>query len=127
MGEVFTSIPAGHLVGTDGADPCVGAIIIQRTGGVVTKISVYHFEADDHPPNTLARDGALAPGAEVILFGGSNGNESRNGLYKSIIDAIPGSGATMRGISGKCGLWVDKDGNLFIHAAEQAFPESEPF
>ena len=90
-------------------------------------IFVYHFDADDNPPATLARDHALVPGAEVTIFGGSNGDTSSCGLYRSIIDLIPVGGPIgFSGISAASALWVDRDGNLFIHSVEASIRESDP-
>ena len=126
QGGIFTraAIAPGQMVGTTGADPCVGVIVIHRAAGVPTKFFVYHFQVGDKPAATLARDGALISGVQVVIFGGSNGDPSSNGLYKNVIDQCPvGSGINVK-ISPKCGLWVDRDGNLFMFPSEASTPEN---
>ncbi len=129
QGGIFTraAIAPGQKVGTTGADPCVGVIVVQRNAaGVPTKFFVYHFQAGDKPAATLARDGALKSGAQVTIFGGSNGDPSSNNLYKNIIDQCPVGGGINVKISPKCGLWVDRDGKLFMFPSEAAVPENNP-
>lgn len=126
QGGIFgrAALAPGQMVGTTGADPCVGVIVIHRAAGVPTKFFVYHFEAGDKPSATLARDGALISGAQVVIFGGSNADPSSNGLYQNVIDQCPvGSGIDVK-ISPKCGLWVDRDGNLFMFPPEASSREN---
>jgi hypothetical protein len=102
-------------------------IVVQRTGGVVSRIFVYHFQGGDDPAATLSRDGALVAGAEVTLFGGSNADPSSSGLYQQIVNLLPvGGPVAFRGVVTPSALWVDSDGNLFTSQAAVNIPES-PF
>jgi hypothetical protein len=115
---------AGYLVGSFGADPCVGVIVLGPTATDQSR-SVYsfHFTATDNPYKTLVNAG-LPAGSRIAVFGGNNTAPSNRTLayVAKFIQENKDAGLrlTVDGESDTIGLWVDKDGNYERYVGDVA-------
>lgn len=97
--------PTGQTVGTGGAGPCIGLIVITPNDGIF----VYHFGPEQDPHLTLARDADKFAGAHIAFFGGDNTPESNAtlinavGFFKDNEHRVP---VIWDGYSNTTGLWV---------------------
>ena len=118
----FSNIPFGHYVGTTGAEPCVGLIIIspgdKTPGGGLRDIWVYHFEADDHPNNSIDLHDP-PKGSEGVIFGGDDRTESSPGLIDAIIADLRARGIKIRGLYNSPGMWADRHGTCYVFNTER--------
>ncbi|TWT75097.1 putative deoxyribonuclease RhsB [Allorhodopirellula solitaria] len=118
----FSNIPFGHYVGTTGAGPCVGLIIVspgdKTPGGGMRDIWVYHFEADDHPNNSIDLHD-LPTGSEGIIFGGDDRTESSPALIDAIIADLKARGIKIRGLYNSPGMWADRHGTCYVFNTER--------
>jgi hypothetical protein len=100
---------SGELIGTDGAFPCVGVIIVTKT-----KAYAYHFDPNCQPYNSIclqdkATDTCKVPrGTTCVVFGGNN-EASSNVILNSVLIAL-GPNATYCNTEG---LWYDAKNNRF--------------
>jgi len=125
-GTHYKSIPDGFMVGTSGAGPCIGVIIVgppDRAGN--REIWVYHFQSGDNVSGTLNRDGPFPKGSKAVIFGGQNGVRESMGSLNDVESSLRGCNVTIDGVYNSPGLWVDRNGNYFVHSAERRTTEKD--
>ncbi len=110
---VFGAIPKGHLVGTDGSDPCTSVIIV-LPGGV--RIVVGHYYPADDPSDTLRALGPFPAGTKAVIFGGTDGvvDPASNMCRKFLLDFFGENPQIDVVYLDATGAFVDSDGNVFI-------------
>lgn len=116
LGNVYTSIPPGVLVGPTGTGPCIGVIIVSPpdSNGNVT-VWVYHFQATDNPNATLQNSGGFPPGSTVVLSGGWDTDPQSMGTLQSIntfLNSHPG--INVAGYFNTPALYVNASGQFFV-------------
>jgi uncharacterized repeat protein (TIGR01451 family) len=112
--STFTSIPAGHLCGASGCNPCVGVIV---TFPGVSRVDVFHFATGDSPFFTLQSIGPLPEGTRVAVFGGNDTDSTP--LFNSIdVFLSQNPQVTVDGFVDRNGLWIDDTGTYVLTPRE---------
>lgn len=113
----------GDLVGTAGAQPCIGVIIRERQGPR-SKIYAFHFDATENPIPTILqyRDSFKNANPQIIVFAGDNSAAS-NVTLQYVIDAFTKRNFQVSRTPSyidTTGLFIDQNGKLCrakFHAA----------
>src|SRR5690606_36801274 len=104
--------PCGALVGTTGANPCVGMIVVTDT-----ELYVYHFAAPDDACRVIHSHQAFwGTPKKIYCFSGNvpggNGSYYSAATIDSITWMIPDD-STITWVESD-GLWVDSQGNCYV-------------
>lgn len=114
----FAPVPMGSHIGSMGAGPCIGLIVV-RAGGPTT---VGHYAATEDPAETLDAV-AIGPQDKAYLFGG-DGSDPSNRVLASVLKALKKKGVRPAGYAGFDALWADGDGNLSVHSGAKPASDS---
>jgi hypothetical protein len=112
-------VPEGGLVGSTGAGPCVGLIIVDDEN-----IYVFHFTQTTDVSQALAEAiDDLGADAHAAIFGGDGSPLSEQTLEEVMDYLNAHSEITIDGYSNTPGLWVDSDGDYHINEVEANAPD----
>ena len=111
-------VPDGVLVGSTGAGPCIGLIIVDAD-----YIYVFHFAQTTDVAQTISvaiQD--LGDDAHAAIFGG-DGTPLSEQTLENVMDYLGSHpDITIDGYSDTPGLWVDADGGYHINEVEANAP-----
>jgi hypothetical protein len=114
-----------YLLGSFGAGPCVGLLVIGPIrDGKRTSYS-FHFTATDDAYNTLKRTAIEGPAMAVMFGGDASGpsNATADGVARYLRERAAGDSTqkfTVLGYSDTEGLWIDYDGNVRRYRLDRA-------
>lgn len=101
----------GTSVGTDGAGPCVGVVIIAGD-----KVYAFHFGGTDDPVSTMAGAGPFPAGSHGVIVGGDGSNDSDK-MLNEVIRALNRNGIKIDGYSNTNGIHV-RDGKFINYKTD---------
>jgi len=115
---VTSGVPDGFLVGSEGAGPCIIAIVSTPSPKTPGKkdVAVSHFEAQDNPDAVWDQIGPIPEGTHVALAGGDGTDPESNAEMAATVASLAGKkGITIDGYFRGNGLWVDNKGRYFAY------------
>jgi hypothetical protein len=86
---------------------------------------VYHFDPADNAVATLHRDAPFPQSSVAVLFGGQNNNRHSMRQLQDVQVHLGHQNVKIEGVYNSPGLWVDANGNYFVHATERATAERD--
>ena len=113
---IATNFDEGRFVGSTGAGPCIGLILIVPSQHGRT-YAVYHFTATEDPSATIAELGTLPSGTRAALFGGDNSSGS-NFTLRGVLNHLRGHAIEIEGYSDSVGLWIDSTGRYYRYRTD---------
>ncbi len=127
-GKQYKSLPAGYMAGPAGAGPCILLIIVSPPNKAgLRDVWTFHFNSGDDPNTTLNRNGPFPKGSHAVIAGGQNGERISNGTLQSVETYLNKNKAniTVDGLYNSPGIWVDSNGNYFVHTRERKNAEKD--
>jgi hypothetical protein len=111
------SLRADQLVGTTGAQTCIGLIVRDSNN----RIYAFHFEAGDDVASTMASAFAgMGTYAYAALFGG-DGSQASDQTLEEVQAALSGyTSIHIVGFSDTPGLWIDRNGLFVVTTSDVA-------
>lgn len=106
---VATSVPDGFLVGSQGAGPCIIALISMpsSTRPGTFDVVASHFQSQDDPGAVWNQIGTFPTGTRVAIAGGDATYSSNTQMIVTIASLAYKKGVTIDGYFNGNGLWVD--------------------
>lgn len=113
---VATGIPDGFLVGSEGAGPCIIALISMPSSTKPGTFDVVasHLQAKDDPGAMWDQIGTFPKGTRVAIAGGDGSDPASNAQMSVTVASLAHKkGVTIDGYFNGNGLWVDNKGNYY--------------
>lgn len=101
--------PAGYMIGSGGADPCVIAVIVTSTA-----VYVCHFSAVDQVGATLDNLKIADPDAHAAIAGGNNTDPS-NITLDDLLTGLDRRKIRVDGILDRTGVYWDPTNQRFVY------------